>query len=111
MDVDGFFSLKYWVFGSWLMILAGLVRFLPVRPLALGQAGFAALFLGTALLNFLIPFSPGLQKLMISPKRAHLYQPGAFFFIGFMFLIFGLSLSVGTLLLLQGICPFRRRVC
>jgi hypothetical protein len=108
MNVDGFFSLKYWVFGSWLLILAGLLRFLPDRPLFLNEAAFATLFLGTALLNFLIPFSPGLQRLMISPKREHLYRPGPFFFAGFMFLMFGLSLSVNTLLLLQGICPFLR---
>jgi hypothetical protein len=108
MNVDGFFALKYRVFGSWLLILAGLMRFLPDRPLFLNEAAFATLFLGTALLSFLIPFSPGLQRLMISPKRAHLYKPGAFFFIGFMFLMFGLCLAVGTLLLLQGICPILR---
>jgi hypothetical protein len=108
MDIEGFFSLKFWVFGSWLMILVGLLRFLPDRPLFLNQAAFATLFLGTALLNFLIPFSPGLQRLIISPRREHLYRPGPFFFIGFMFLMFGLSLSVNTLLLHQGICPFLR---
>jgi hypothetical protein len=108
MDIEGFFSLKFRVLGIWLMTLAGLVRFLPDRPLFLNQAAFAALFLGTALPNCLIPFSPGLQRLMISPRREYLYRPGIFLFIGFMFLMFGLVFLVNTLLLIQGICPFLR---
>jgi hypothetical protein len=109
-------SLKYWVLGSWLLISAGscwlLGTLLPERPLVIRQAAFAALLLGTALLNFLISLSPGLQKLIISPKRIHLFKPGAFFVVGFSLLIVGFVVSADAFLLLNGVClPNRSRVC
>jgi hypothetical protein len=116
MDSESFLSLKSWVLGSWLLTLVGfhwlLRTLLPERPLVIQQAAFAALLLGTALLNFLISLSPGLQKLIISPKRLHLFKPGTFFFVGFLLLMFGFVMSIDAFLLLNGVClPKRSRVC
>lgn len=115
MNSESFLSLKYWVLATWLLTLVGAwngIRLLPDRPLVWQQAAFAGLLLGTALLNFLISLSPGLQRLIISPKRTHLFQPGTFFFVGFLLLMFGFVVSVDAFLLLNGVClPNRSRVC